>query len=52
MASGRISTLRPLSATSWEIVPAAWKAFVYYATLHMPMEPNGFYQFNPLQQLS
>jgi sulfoxide reductase catalytic subunit YedY len=41
-----------LVPTSWEIVPAAWKAFVYYATLHMPAEPNGFYQFNPLQQLS
>src|SRR6185437_182658 len=43
---------RRLVPTSWEIVPAAWKAFVYYATFHLPAEPNGFYQFNPLQQLS
>ena len=41
-----------LVPVSWEIVPAAWKSFVYYATLHLPVEPNGFYQFNPLQQLS
>jgi sulfoxide reductase catalytic subunit YedY len=41
-----------LVPTSWEIVPAAWNAFVYYATLHMPAEPNGFYQFNSLQKLS
>src|SRR5665647_2035314 len=26
--------------------------FVHYATLNMPVEPNGFYHFNPLQQLS
>ena len=25
---------------------------MYYATFHLPAEPNGFYQFNPLQQLS
>jgi thiosulfate reductase cytochrome b subunit len=41
-----------LVPTSWEIVPASWKVFVYYATFHLPAEPNGFYQFNPLQQLS
>jgi sulfoxide reductase catalytic subunit YedY len=43
---------RRLVPTTWEIIPAAWKAFVYYATFHLPAEPNGFYQFNPLQQLS
>src|SRR6185312_12787318 len=26
--------------------------FVHYATLHMPLEPNGFYRYNPLQQLA
>ena len=28
------------------------ESFVYYATFHLPAEPNGFYQYNPLQQLS
>ena len=42
----------PGPPVSWEIIPAAWKAFVYYATFHLPVEPNGFYQYNPLQQLS
>lgn len=37
---------------SWEIIPDAWKVFVYYSTLHMPAEPNGFYHYNALQQLS
>jgi sulfoxide reductase catalytic subunit YedY len=43
---------RRLIPVSWEIIPASWKSFVYYATFHLPAEPNGFYQFNPLQQLS
>jgi DMSO/TMAO reductase YedYZ molybdopterin-dependent catalytic subunit/thiosulfate reductase cytochrome b subunit len=38
--------------TSWQIFPEAWNVFVHYATLNMPIEPNGFYQYNPLQQLS
>ena len=37
---------------SWAIVPDAWKVFVHYATFHMPAEPNGFYHYNALQQLS
>lgn len=37
---------------SWQIVPDAWKVFVHYATLNMPIEPNGFYHYNALQQLS
>ena len=37
---------------TWTILPRAWDVFVYYATFHLPAEPNGFYQFNPLQQLS
>jgi hypothetical protein len=33
-------------------VPDAWAVFVHYATLHMPPEPDGFYRYNALQQLS
>ncbi|MGZ3768497.1 MAG: molybdopterin-dependent oxidoreductase [Bdellovibrio sp.] len=35
-----------------QIFKDAWGVFVHYITLHMPPEPNGFYQFNPLQQLA
>lgn len=41
-----------LVPTEWQIIPDAWSVFVHYATFHMPVEPNGFYAFNPLQQLS
>jgi thiosulfate reductase cytochrome b subunit len=41
-----------LIPTSWEIVSQAWNTIVHYATLHMPVEPNGFYHYNPLQQLA
>ncbi|MFO0938411.1 MAG: molybdopterin-dependent oxidoreductase [Gemmataceae bacterium] len=41
-----------LVPTSWQIVPDAWAVFTHYATFHIPPEPNGFYQYNPLQQLS
>lgn len=37
---------------SWQIVPDAWTVFVHYATFHLPPEPNGFYHYNALQQLS
>lgn len=37
---------------SWQIVPDAWAVFVHYVTFHLPPEPNGFYQYNALQQLS
>ncbi|HQW12170.1 MAG TPA: molybdopterin-dependent oxidoreductase [Saprospiraceae bacterium] len=37
---------------SWQIIPDAWNAFVHYATFHFPAEPNGFYHYNPLQQLT
>lgn len=43
---------RRLVPTSWRIVPDAWAVFVHYATFHLPPEPNGFYQYNALQQLS
>ncbi len=38
--------------TSWSIFPHAWAVFVHYATFHLPPEPNGFYHYNALQQLS
>jgi thiosulfate reductase cytochrome b subunit len=38
--------------TSWSIVPDAWAGFVHYATFHLPPEPNGFYRYIALQQLS
>ncbi len=37
---------------SLQIVPDAWSVFVHYATFHLPPEPNGFYHYNALQQLS
>jgi DMSO/TMAO reductase YedYZ molybdopterin-dependent catalytic subunit/thiosulfate reductase cytochrome b subunit len=37
---------------SWHVVPEAWGVFVHYATLHMPPEPDGFYQYNSLQHLA
>jgi methionine sulfoxide reductase catalytic subunit len=41
-----------LVPTSWQIIPDAWAVFVHYATFHLPPEPNGFYRYNALQQLS
>ena len=41
-----------LVPTSWQIVPDAWAVFVHYATFHLPPEPDGFYRYNALQQLS
>lgn len=41
-----------LVPTSWRIVPDAWAIFVHYATLHLPVEPDSFYRYNALQQLS
>ena len=41
-----------LVPTTWQIVPDAWAVFVHYATGHLPPEPNGFYHFNALQQLT
>jgi DMSO/TMAO reductase YedYZ molybdopterin-dependent catalytic subunit/thiosulfate reductase cytochrome b subunit len=43
---------RRIVPTSWHIFPDAWAMFVHYATFHLPPEPNGFYQYNALQQLS
>jgi methionine sulfoxide reductase catalytic subunit len=41
-----------LVPTSWTILPGAWNVFVNYVTLHLPPEPDGFYSYNPLQQLA
>jgi methionine sulfoxide reductase catalytic subunit len=41
-----------LVPNSWQILPDAWAVFVHYATFHLPPEPNGFYHYNALQQLS
>jgi DMSO/TMAO reductase YedYZ molybdopterin-dependent catalytic subunit/thiosulfate reductase cytochrome b subunit len=43
---------RRLVPTSWAIVPEAWTVFVHYVTLRLPPEPDGFYAYNPLQQLA
>ena len=43
---------RRLVPTDWQIGVDAWNVFVHYATLHLPAEPDGFYKYNPLQQLS
>ncbi|MEO7443935.1 MAG: molybdopterin-dependent oxidoreductase [Ferruginibacter sp.] len=41
-----------LVPVSWKILPDSWNVFVHYITFNMPVEPNGFYQYNALQQLS
>jgi len=43
---------RRLVPGSWQVIPDAWAVFVHYATLHLPPEPDGFYQYNALQQLA
>ncbi len=43
---------RRLVPTSWQVVPDAWRIFVHYATFHLPVEPNGFFHYNALQQVS
>jgi len=34
------------------LVLQAWNYWVHYATFHLPAEPNGFYSYNPLQQIA
>jgi sulfoxide reductase catalytic subunit YedY len=48
-ATGQWKRLVP---NSWRILPDAWADFVHYATFHLPPEPNGFYHYNALQQLT
>ncbi len=49
LASGHWERMIPVS---WHILPEAWATFVYYATLHLPPEPDGFYCYNALQQIA
>lgn len=46
------SQWKRLVPDSWHVIPEAWAVFVHYATFHMPPEPDGFYQYNALQQLA
>ncbi len=41
-----------LVPATWQIAPDAWAVFVHYATFRMPVEPDTFYRYNALQQLS
>lgn len=41
-----------LVPTSWHVGTQAWGVWVRYATFHVPPEPNGFFGYNGLQQLS
>ncbi|MGH9569392.1 MAG: molybdopterin-dependent oxidoreductase [Candidatus Angelobacter sp.] len=43
---------RRIVPTSPLVLLQAWNTFVHYATLHMPLEPNGFYGYNALQQIA
>jgi methionine sulfoxide reductase catalytic subunit len=43
---------RRLVPVSFKILPDSWSIFVHYVTFNMPVEPNGFYHFNALQQLT
>ncbi|MEO6788464.1 MAG: cytochrome b/b6 domain-containing protein, partial [Chthoniobacteraceae bacterium] len=43
---------RRLVPDSLHVIPQAWDTFVYYATFHLPPEPNGFYAYNALQQIA
>ena len=49
LVSGQWPRLIP---TSWAIFPYAWQTFVHYATFHLPIEPNGYFAYNALQQLT
>ena len=47
--SGHWARLVPIS---WGLLPEAWATFVYYATFHLPPEPDGFFRYNALQQIA
>jgi len=49
LVSGHWERMIPVS---WHILPEAWATFVYYATFHLPPEPDGFYRYNALQQIA
>jgi len=60
MITGIVFIAMLFGTEQWRrIVPAsplvllqAWNTWVYYATLHLPAEPNGFYGYNALQQIA
>ena len=43
---------RRIVPSSALVVSQAWNTWVHYATFHMPLEPNGFYGYNALQQIA
>ena len=43
---------RRLVPTNIETFTQSWAVFVHYATFHFPPEPDGFYGYNALQQLT
>ena len=43
---------RRLVPQSALVFSSVWSAWVHYATFHLPPEPNGFYAYNALQQLT
>jgi len=43
---------RRLVPTSFSTVTQAWAVFAHYVTFHLPPEPDGFYGYNALQQLT
>ena len=43
---------RRLVPTSPSILPEVWNIFVRYSTFHLPPEPDGYFAYNPLQQLA
>ncbi len=60
IVTGIIFVVMLLDTQQWRrIVPTsplvplqAWNTFLHYATFHLPPEPNGFYGYNALQQIS
>jgi len=60
LANGLIFVALLFATNQWKrLVPLdlqiysdAWAVFVHYSTFHMPVEPDGFYRYNALQQLA
>lgn len=46
------SQWRRIVPVSFDVIPAAWKTWVCYASFHFPPEPNGFYSYNALQLIA
>jgi sulfoxide reductase catalytic subunit YedY len=49
LATGQWQRIVPTSPT---VFVQAWSTFVHYANFHFPPEPNGYYGYNALQQLT